>query len=94
MTVNNIYSITVHFHKLIEDSDHRKSIRFEVEKIIQFLAQNHLRRQDISLHCISIASARAKGQGLLGHCPEAKTYFTVSNLSNRDPNSAHHERSV
>ena len=26
-----------------------------------------------------IASARAKGQGLLGHCPEAKTHFTVSN---------------
>ena len=31
-------------------------------------------------HCI--ASARAKGQSLLGHCPEAKTHFTVSN---RDP---------
>ena len=45
-----------------------------------FLAKNHLLKNNVSLHCI--ASARAKGQGLLGHCPEAKTHFTVSN---RDP---------
>ena len=33
---------------------------------------------------LCIASDRAKGQGLLGHCPEAKTHFTVYN---RDPNT-------
>ena len=55
--MNNTYSITVHFHKLIEDRDHRKSIQFEVEKIIQFLAQNHLHRQDVSL-----TGNRPKGQ--------------------------------
>ena len=59
--MNNIYSITVHFHKLIEDRDHRKSIRFEVEKIIQFLAQNHLRRQDVSL-TLHQTGNRPKGQ--------------------------------
>ena len=67
------------------------SVNLNHLKIGQFLAKNHLRRQDLSFHCISIASARAKGQGLLGHCPEAKTHFTVSN---RDPNSAHHDTSV
>ena len=62
MTVNNIYSIIVHFHKLIEDWDHRKSTRFELEKIIQFLAQNHLRRQHVSL-TLHQTGNRPKGQG-------------------------------
>ena len=60
--MNNTYTITVNFHKLINDQDHRKSIQFEVEKIIQFLAKNHLRRQHVSL-TLHQTGNRPKGQG-------------------------------
>ena len=62
------------------------------EIIGHFLAKNHLCKNNVSLHCIS-QEIDPKGKvnmhcsrhaligllGLLGHCPEAKTHFTVSN---------------
>ena len=90
--MNNTYSITVHFHKLIEDWDNRKSLRFSSEEIRNFLAKNHLHSHNVSWHCIrqeiepkvkvNMHCIRHMLIGLFGHCPEAKTHVTVSN---RDP---------
>ena len=55
----------------------------------QFLAKNHLRKNNISLHCIrqeidpkgkvNVHCSRHALIGLLGDCLEAKMHFTVSN---------------
>ena len=81
--MNNTYTITVNFHKLIEDWEWGKSLRFSSQEIRNFLVQNHLRSHNVSWHCIrqEIApkgkvnghSSRHALIGLFGHCPEAKT---------------------
>ena len=81
------YTITVNFHKLIEDWDWGKSLQFSSEEIRNFLAKNHLRRHNISWHCIrqeiapkgkvNVHSSRHTLIGLFGHCPEAKLVHSV-----------------
>ena len=81
--MNNTYSITVHFHKFIEDWEWGKLLQFSSEYFSILFTKNHMRSHNVSWHCIrqEIApkgkvnghSSRHALIGLFGHCPEAKT---------------------